>query len=54
MILRYLRSVALGWTYNTPNYEYTVDLINEFKTKVAKGQATPKVITELNDNVALV
>ena len=41
--MRYLRSIALGWTYNTPNYDFTVDLINEFKNKVAKGQATPKV-----------
>ena len=43
MILRYLRSIALGWTYDTPNYDFTVDLINEFKNKVAKGLATPKV-----------
>ena len=38
-----LRAVAQSWTYHTADYQKTVHLINEFKTKVVKRLATPKV-----------
>ena len=51
IILRLLRSVAQAWTYDTRMYQATANLINEFKNKVSRGVATPRVSRTAKTNV---